>query len=181
MNTKIGMVGRPSENVSRRVEDKIIDEICIISHLGKCQSRVQEPRCLLLKCKGKWFRELFVSAPILSIWSSLLSSKLGFAHKMLIISVENHFWSSVVPSKATGLLQRFFHPRLDTHTEENNKINILFPNIYYFITFLSKVFWPMWDQICPETTRVDVPQRLCGRNRSQMPDYSNGTECIIHQ
>ncbi len=49
MNTKIGMVGRPSENVSQKVDDKIIDEICIKTHLGKCQSQVQGPRCLLLK------------------------------------------------------------------------------------------------------------------------------------
>ena len=34
MNTKIGMVGRPSENVSQKVENKIIDIICIVSHLN---------------------------------------------------------------------------------------------------------------------------------------------------
>ena len=58
-----------------------------------------------------------------------------------IISVENHFWSSVVPSKATGLLQRFFHPCLDTHTEENNKINTLYSKhiIFYILSFLTDV------------------------------------------
>ena len=158
MNTKIGMVGRPSENVSQRVEDKIIVEICIISHLGKCQSRVQEPRCLLLKCKGKWFRELFVSAPILSIWSSLLSSKLGFAQKMLIISVENHFWSSVGPPKATTcrLLQRFFHLRLDTHTEENIKNNI--------INSKHLLFYYLFVQSCVTDMGPDLPgNNPCGR------------------